>query len=292
MRMLWATALICAGLLLTGPAGAQTVKIGSKNFTEQYIAAEIYAQALEGAGFKVERRVNLGGTMIAHAALTAGQIDLYPEYTGTALLAVMKGEVSGDPKKVFDQVKAFYEEKFGLTWLTPTNVNNGYAIIVRPDTAARYKLDTLTSLAAVSKELVLGAGTEFTDRFDGLPGLKQVYGIEFKQFRQFAKLGLRYDALQAKQVDVANGFSTDWQIEQEKLVVLTDDKTLFPPYFLAPIIRQDTLRTNPRIAEVLNRVSATMDTETMRRMNAEVERDKDEPKDVARRFLRSKSLVN
>lgn len=291
MRTLWATALLCA-TLLAAPAWAQTIKVGSKNFTEQYVAAEIYAQALEGAGFRVDRRINLGGTMIAHTALTAGQIDVYPEYTGTALLAVLKGEVSGDPQKVYDQVKSYYEDKFGLTWLAPTAVNNGYAIIVRPEIAARYKLDTLTSLGAASRELVLGAGTEFTDRYDGLPGLKAVYNIEFKQFRQFAKLGLRYDALQAKQVDVANGFSTDWQIEQEKLVVLKDDKNLFPPYYLAPVIRQDTLRANPRLADVLNRVSATMDTETMRRLNAEVERDKDEPKDVARRFLRSKSLVN
>ncbi len=289
----WIKGLLCGALLLAaGGAGAQTVQVGSKNFTEQYILAEIYAQAIENAGIKVSRKINLGGTLIAQKALTSGEIDLYPEYTGTALLAVMKAEVSSDPQKVYDQVKAYYEKEFSLTWLKPTGINNGYAIIVRPETAAQYKLTTLSDLAGASRQLVLGAGTEFLDRWDGIPGLKGVYGVEFKAFRQFAKLGLRYDALAAKQVDVANGFATDWQIEDQKLVTLRDDKDLFPPYFVAPVIRQSTLAAQPRLAEILDRVSATLDTDTMRRLNAEVERDRQEPADVARAFLKSKGLAS
>ena len=285
--------LAAIALLLAPRVGAaQTVKIGSKNFTEQFIIAEIYAAALENAGFKVERKINLGGTLIAQKAMEAGEIDLYPEYTGTALVAVLKAPVKSNPQEVFDQVKAYYEKTFNLTWLKPANINNGYAMIVRPDTAAKYHLKTLADLGAgPSKDLIMGAGPEFLDRQDGLPGLKATYGIEFKEFKQFAKLGLRYDALAAKQIDVANGFATDWQIAEQKLVVLEDDKGLFPPYYVAPVIRQQTLTAHPRIADVLEKVDAALDNATMRDMNAKVERDKDEPKEVAVAFLRSKGLI-
>ena len=293
MRLDWIKGLAFGAALLAvhAAASAQTVKIGSKNFTEQYILAEIYAQAIEDAGIKVERKINLGGTLIAQRAIVSGEIDMYPEYTGTALLAVLKAEVASDPQQVYDTVKAYYEKEFKLTWLQPTAVNNGYAIILRPETAAQYKLATLSDLQAAGPKLVLGAGPEFLDRFDGIPGLRQVYGIEFKEFKQFAKLGLRYDALAAKQIEVANGFSTDWQIGDGKLVTLRDDKALFPPYFVAPVIRMPTLAAQPRLAEILDKVSATLDTEAMRRMNAEVERDREEPRDVAKAYLKSKGLI-
>lgn len=286
--------MLAAAALLIVPraSAAQTVKVGSKNFTEQFIVAEIYAAALEGAGFKVERKINLGGTLIAQKAMEAGEIDLYPEYTGTALVAVLKAPVKSDPQEVFEQVKAYYEKNFGLTWLKPANINNGYAILVRPDTAAKYGLKTLGDLGAgPARQLVMGAGPEFLDRQDGLPGLKAAYGIEFKEFKQFAKIGLRYDALTAKQIDVANGFATDWQIAEQKLVVLDDTKGLFPPYYLAPVIREQTLKANPRIADILEKVDAALDNATMRELNAKVERDKDEPKDVAAAFLKSKGLT-
>src|SRR5471032_3599348 len=132
-------ALAAILMLVTGlaPASAQTIKVGSKNFTEQYILAEIYAAALENAGFKVERKINLGGTLIAHAAITSGEIDLYPEYTGTALISVVKTAISSDPQKVYDEVKGFYEKEFKITWLKPTGINNGYVLIVRPETAEK-----------------------------------------------------------------------------------------------------------------------------------------------------------
>ena len=273
-------------------AAAQTVKIGSKNFTEQFIIAEIYAAALENGGFKVERKINLGGTLIAQKAIEAGEIDLYPEYTGTALVAVLKAPVKSNPQEVFEEVKAYYEKNFGLTWLKPANINNGYAILVRPETAAKYQLKTLADLGGgPSKQLIMGAGPEFLDRQDGLPGLKAVYGIEFKEFKQFAKIGLRYDALTAKQIDVANGFATDWQIAEQKLAVLEDTKSLFPPYYLAPVIREQTLKANPKIADILEKVDAALDNATMRELNTKVERDKDEPKDVAIAFLKSKGLI-
>ncbi|ATU93202.1 glycine betaine ABC transporter substrate-binding protein [Phyllobacterium zundukense] len=269
---------------------AQTVKIGSKNFTEQFVVAEIYAQALEKAGITVERRLNLGATLIAHSALTNGEIDLYPEYTGTALAAVVKGDLSGSADKIYKDVKDYYEKNLQLTLLEPTQINNGYAIITLPETAEKYKLKTLTDLGPASKELSFGAEGGFGERKDGLPGLKQVYGIEFKDFRIFAKLGIRYSALTSKNIDVSYGFSTDWQIADSNLVVLDDDKHLFPPYYLVPVVRQDTLAKNPKIAEVLNKVSPLLTNEIMRGLNAAVERDKKEPKEVAEEFLKEKGI--
>jgi osmoprotectant transport system substrate-binding protein len=289
LSSLMATFLLAFAAVI--PAAAQTVKVGSKNFTEQYILAEMFAAALESAGVEVERKINLGGTLIAHRALTTGEIDVYPEYTGTALISVVKGEVSSDAQKVYEQVKDFYEQHFKVTWLKPAGINNGYAMIVRSETAEKFNLKTLSDLGKVAKELSIGAGPEFADRKDGLPGLKAVYGAEFKEFRQFAKLGLRYDALAARQIDIANGFATDWQIADHKLVVLADDKNLFPPYYVAPVIRQETLARNPTIKDALNEVSALLDNDTMRRLNARVEQEREEPRSVARTFLRDKGIL-
>ena len=157
-------------------------------------------------------------------------------------------------------------------------------------TAEKYKLKTLTDLGPVSKELSFGAEGGFGDRADGLPGLKRVYGIEFKDFRIFAKLGIRYSALANKDIDVGYGFATDWQIADGKLAVLEDDKQLFPPYFLVPVVRQDTLAANPKIAEVLNKVSPLLTTDNVRELNAKVDRDKEEPADVAAAFLEANGL--
>src|SRR5580700_10020390 len=187
-------AIALAVVAFGSTASAQTLKVGSKNFTEQFIVAELYAASLEAAGFKVERKINLGATLVAHEALRTGAIDLYPEYTGTGLGAVMKaqGATETDPQKVYLMVKAYYEKEYKLTWLKPSGI------------------------AKVAGKLKLGAGPEFGDRRDGIKGLKEVYGIEFGEFRQFAALRLRYDALMQKQIDVANGFATDWQIAAEK----------------------------------------------------------------------------
>jgi len=278
---------ICLG----ASSHAQAVRVGSKNFTEQFIVAEIYAQALDGAGIKAQTRPNLGATLIAHAALLNGDIDLYPEYTGTAMAHVVKGDLSGSAEQTYQTVKSYYEKNLHLTLLEPTHINNSYAIVVLSETAARYKLKTLSDLGTASAELSFGAEGSFADRSDGLPGMSRVYGIHFKEFRNLAKLGIRYTALTSKNIDVSFGFTTDWQIAEDKLVVLADDKHLFPPYFLVPVIRQDALARNPRIAVVLNRVSALLTNENMRAINAAVERDKEEPKDVAAQFLKEKGVL-
>jgi osmoprotectant transport system substrate-binding protein len=284
---------VLAAVAFAGSASAQTLKVGSKNFTEQFIVAELYAAALEQAGFKVERKINLGGTLVAHEALRTGGIDLYPEYTGTGLGAVMKlqGPTETDPEKAWQTVKAFYEKEYKLTWLKPSGVNNGYAMVVRPETAQAMGLKTLSDLAKVAGKLKLGAGPEFGDRRDGIKGMKEVYGIEFGEFRVFAALRLRYEALVQKQIDIANGFATDWQIAAEKFTALADDKGLFPPYFLAPVVRMDTVAGNEKAVEALLKVGTLIDNATMQELNRQVEVDKKEPRAVAAAFLKAKGVI-
>jgi osmoprotectant transport system substrate-binding protein len=290
MRILLA---VIAALGFAASASAQTLKVGSKNFTEQFVVAELYAAALEAAGFKVERKINLGATLVAHEALRTGAIDLYPEYTGTGLSAVMKaqGPTEADPEKAYQTVKAFYEKEFKLTWLKPSGVNNGYAMVVRPETAQAMNLKTLSDLAKVAGKMKIGAGPEFGDRRDGLKGMKEVYGIEFGEFRQFAALRLRYEALLQKQIDIANGFATDWQIAAEKFAALKDDKNLFPPYYLAPVVRLDTVAGNAKAVEALLKVGSLLDNPTMQELNRQVEVDKKEPRAVAAAFLKAKGVI-
>ena len=294
MRLLARSAavMVLAMCVACGVAAAQTLKVGSKNFTEQFIVAELYAAALEAAGFKVERKINLGATLVAHEAIRTGAIDSYPEYTGTGLNAVMKaqGVTDAAPDKVYAMVKAHYEKEFKLTWLKPSGINNGYAIIVRPETARSLNLKTLSDLAKAASTLKIGAGPEFGDRRDGLRGLKEVYGIEFGEFRQFAALRLRYEALAQKQIDVANGFSTDWQIAAEKFFALDDDKGLFPPYYLAAVVRME-IAADQKVVETLERVGALLDNPTMQELNRQVEVDKKEPRRVAADFLKAKGIL-
>ena len=288
-QLVRAFALILATVALTATAALGQVRVGSKNFTEQFIVAEIYAQALEAAGIKVERKINLGGTLIAHKALEEKQIDVYPEYTGTMLLVVLKAEPMTDQKAVYEKVKEAYATK-GLVVLNQAPVNNTYVLVVRPDTAQKHKLQTLSDLARVSKELKLGAGPEFRDRKDGIPGLKAKYDMDFKEDLQLA-IGLRYQALKNDQIQIVNGYATDGMISAMKLTRLKDDKNLWPPYFVVPVVRKEVLDANPKVADILNRVSAMLDETTVAEMNYRVDGDKMEPKDVAHDFLKAKGVV-
>lgn len=286
----WAFSTLVLALLLPFASQAQqAVRVGSKNFTEQFVLAEIYAQALEAAGIKTEKKLNLGGTLIAQKALEEKQIDFYPEYTGTMLLAVLKQDPMTDPKAVYEKVKDSYA-KMGLVVLNQSNLNNGYVMVVRPETAQKYKLETLSDLTKVAKELRIGAGPEFRDRKDGLPGLKAKYDMVFGEDLQMA-IGLRYQALKNDQIQVVNGYATDGMISALKLKRLRDDKSLWPPYYVVPVIRKEALDANPKIGEVLNKVSSLLDESTMAQMNLQVDGDKLEPKDVARDFLKAKGLV-
>lgn len=284
-------AALAAVIGSTVPAQAQPVRVASKTSAEQVIVGEIYAAALEAHGIKVERKLAIGGTRVAHNALASGEIDLYPEYTGAALKSVLKEPMISDPATVYKKVKTFYEQEFEIVWLEPSRINNGSALVVRRDTANQYGLATLSDLARVSRQLKLGAGPEFADRRDGLPGLKEKYGIEFAEFREFDALALRYAALTSGQIDVVSGFATDWQIAAGKFVALGDDRNLFAPYYLAPVVRMETIGTYPQIETVLNKVSALLDNGVMRDMKQRVETEKDQPRNVAAAFLKSKGII-
>jgi osmoprotectant transport system substrate-binding protein len=278
-------AIACNG----GAGGA--IKVGSKDFTEQFILGEMYALVLENQGLKVERKLNLGGTPVAQAGLQSGQIDLYPEYTGTALLTVLKQPASSDQKQVFNTVSKTYKEKFNLVWLDPAPMNNAQALAMTEESAKKYGIKTISDLAAKASQLTIASTAEFQEREDGLPGLNKVYGgLKFKKLIPL-DAGLRYQALKNGQADVVEAFGTDGEISALKLVVLEDDKKLFPPYQVAPVVRQEVLDKNPGIRNALNTLSPKLTNETMQRLNYEVSGKQREPAEVAKEFLTKEGLL-
>jgi len=272
-------------------ASSQLIKVGSKDFTEAFILGEMYSLSLENAGFKVERKLNLGGTPVAHAGLVGGQIDLYPEYTGTGLLTVLKLPSKTDQKEVFDTVAKAYQEKFKLVWLDPAPMNNTQALAMTQAGAKKFGIKTISDMAAKAKELTIIGPPEFEAREDGLPGIKKAYGnFEIKAYKGVDS-GLRYKGLVDGQADVVVAFGTDGEINAFDLVVLEDDKKLFPPYQVAPVVRQDTLEANPKIKEILNAIAPKLTNITMQKLNYEVSGNKKEPAAVAKDFLLKEGLI-
>lgn len=276
---------LAALILAPQVSQAETITVGSKDFTEQFILGEMYALALEAAGFTVERKLNLGGTPVAHAALQSGEIDLYPEYTGTGLLTVLKLPTSGDPVEVYKTVAREYKERFQLIWLDPAPMNNTQALAMTRARAAELGIATLSDMAAKASELVMIGPPEFQVREDGLPGLQATYGnFRLKEYKAVDP-GLRYRGLLDGEADVVVAFGTDGEIAAFDLVILEDDKKLFPPYQVAPVVRQDTLEANPGIAKALNALSPLLTNAVMQELNYEVSGKQREPADVARAFL-------
>ncbi|MEW6502673.1 MAG: glycine betaine ABC transporter substrate-binding protein [Chloroflexota bacterium] len=271
---------------------SQTViRVASKDFTEQFILGEMYAQLLEYNGFKVERKLNLGGTPIAQKALESNEIDLYPEYTGTGLLTVLKLPVNTDPVAVYNTVKSEYASRFNLVWLDPAPMNNTQAVAMKRSRAQELRIETVSDLVAQASNLVMVGPPEFQEREDGLPGMRQVYGdFNFKEYKSVDP-GLRYQAINEGQADVTVAFATDGEIAAFDLVILRDDKGLWPPYQVAPVIRKDVLDENPNIAEILNGLAPLLTDEVMQRLNYEVSGKQREPADVAREFLQQQGLV-
>lgn len=289
-----AIALIGAALAVPGcgGGGGTRVAVGAKNFTEELILGEIYAQVLEGHGLRVARKLNLGGTDIAMEALRRGEIDLYPEYTGTALLTILKHAPIADARKIYALVKAAYAQDYGLTWLDPAPANNTQALATTGPIAAKYRLRTLGDLAAAAPQLRLGAIPEFLSRPDGLPGLQRAYGgFRFKETR-LIDIGLKYKALLIGDVDVVVAFGTDGEIAGDHLTVFVDDKHFWPAYNVAPVVRDQTLKAYPEIAEGLNRIAPLLTDAQMRSLNDEVEgQQKREAGDVAHDFIKAHGLA-
>ncbi len=264
----------------------RALRVGSKNFSESVLLGEIVAQALEARGVKVDRRLNLGGTFVCHRAMVAGELDLYPEYTGTAFTAILQQKPINDAPEVRQRVAREYEKRWQLQWSAPLGFENTFALVVRGDLARRLNLRKISDLAA-HPELRPGFGYEFVEREDGYKGLARAYGLHFEKPPAEMDLGLLYQALASGKVDVVAGNSTDGLIDAIGGVVLEDDRHYFPPYEAAYVVRGITWRTNAAVREVLQRLAGSLSVARMRALNARIDRDKARPEDVAREFLSS-----
>jgi osmoprotectant transport system permease protein len=272
-----------------GPA-LEPVVVGSKNFTEQVVLGEIVAALLEDRGFAVQRRLNLGGTSLCHAAVRAGQIDLYVEYTGTALTEILKRPARSDPALVLREVVAGYRE-VGLQVGQPLGFNNSYALVVRPADAASRGLRRISDLAPHAARLRVGLFGEFLEREDGMPGLQRAYGFRFAQPPREMDLGLLYQALASGQVDLVVGSATDGLIAALDLVVLEDDRRYFPPYDAVLVMNAAGLARRPGLDEALRALDGRIGEPAMRRLNHAVDGEHRAPAAVAREFLREAGLV-
>jgi osmoprotectant transport system substrate-binding protein len=264
----------------------QRIVVGSKNFTESDLLAEIVAQQIERrTGLPVERRLHLGGSFVCHQAITTGAIDAYVEYTGTAFTAILKQIPISDPDSVLRFVDAEYGRQFQLRWTAPFGFNNTFAILVRHADAARYHLATISDLARLAPRWKAGFGYEFLERADGFPGLANMYGLRFSQPPTAMDLGLTTRALADGNVDVIAGNSTDGQIAALDLVQLTDDRHYFPPYQAAPVIRADVLERYPQVAAALEELGGKISDAEMRRLNALADVEHRDIADIAREWL-------
>jgi osmoprotectant transport system substrate-binding protein len=272
-----------AALLLLAAVGGcgtgERVVVGSKNFTEQRVLGELLSQVIEAAGLPVERKLDLGGTFVCDAALRAGQIDVYVEYTGTALTAVLKEPPDTDPARVLARVREAYAAA-GLVWTEPLGFDNTFVLVVRPDAGVR----TISAAVGPARGWTAAFGYEFQQRPDGYPALQRTYGLAFRDVRTM-DLGLLYRALADRQADVAAGSATDGPIDTLGLLVLADDEHAFPPYEAVPVVRQATLERFPTLRGVLASLAGKLSVETMRRLNRAVDGEHRAPAEVVRELL-------
>ena len=268
------------------PIRENRIVIGTKNFTEQLVLGEIIAQQIETkTHLPVERRFYLAGTYICHQAILGGRIDIYPEYTGTALTAVLKETPSADREKVYDQVKTEYAKRFNLTVGPPFGFNDTFAIEIRGDDARRMGLKTISQAARYTPKWRAGFGYEFMERPDGYKGLAATYGLHFADNPRIMDLGLLTRALKDKQVDLIAGNTTDGLIPALDLFVLEDDKHYFPPYEAVPIIRQQTLASHPEVKQALDELAGKISDSEMRQLNYAVDGQHRDVKEVVHEFL-------
>ena len=268
------------------------VVIGSKNFTESLILGELMAQTIEAhTNLKVERRFYLAGTYICHQAVLVGRIDIYPEYTGTALTAILKQQAGHDKEEVFQRVRSEYEDRFGLTLGPAFGFNDTFAMEIRDEDARRLNIRTLSQAAEVAPRWRAGFGYEFMERPDGYRGLAATYGLHFTVPPRVMDLGLLARALRDHQIDLAAGNTTDGLIPTLGLFVLEDDRHYFPPYEAVPVIRQQALRQHPEIAHILAELAGKISDKEMQRLNYAVDGQHEDVKEVVHDFLRDKGVA-
>lgn len=264
-----------------------TIRVGSKDFTENLVIAEIYALALEDNGYTVERVSNISSSLI-HNSIVNDEIDLYPEYTGTGLLSVLGEDMETDPEKVYKTVKKEYEEQFNLTWLDYASANDSQGLVIRTEVANSLNIKTISDLQAHASELRFASQGEFDEREDGLPGLEKTYGTFNWQSSKVYDNSLKYSVLENDEADVTPAYTTEGQlVNTDEFTLLEDDKQFWPPYNLAPVVRDNILDNNPDIKTILNNISAKLDTETVTELNAKVDVDGQEYTDVAKEYYDS-----
>ena len=264
-------------------AAKNPIRVGSKNFTESLVLGEIYALALEDNGYKVERKLNIASSVV-HTAIVNREIDLYPEYTGTGLLAVLKHALVTDPKKVYNLVKSEYRKKFNIVWLNYSPVNDSQGLVINRSIADKLGIRTISDLQKHAASIRFASQGEFDIREDGLPALEKVYGkFNFKAKAVFDN-SLKYDVLANDKADLAVAYTTEGNLVDKRFLVLADDKQVWPPYNIAPIIRKEILDRNPKLAQVINQVTATLDNEKVIKLNAEIDVKNREYTDVAKEY--------
>ncbi len=278
-------------LTACAPPRSSRITIGAKNFTEQVVLGELLAQEIESLTHQpVDRRFYLAGSYLCHQALISGRIDAYPEYTGTALTAILKQPLDRDPQRVFATITRLYAQNFQVKVEPGLGFNDTFAMVVRTPDADRNHWQTISNIAPKAAQLRLGVGYEFQSRPDGLPGLESAYDLHFGDRPRVMDLGLLYRALSSNQVDIVAGNSTDGPIRALDLRPLVDDRHYFPPYEAVPLVREDSLRLHPEIQQAMDKLANKVTAAEMQSMNDAVDAQHRDVADVVRRFRESKNL--
>jgi osmoprotectant transport system substrate-binding protein len=279
--------------------GGPSVTVSSKKFTEQIILGYLYALAFEDEGYDVERKMNLGSEQVMDKSLQDGTIDVYPEYTGTAYVAILKKPSDSYPKsdeETYEQVAEFYKNRKDtpMQMLPPAPFNNSYGIVMLTDEANKLGIEDLNDLAEKSDQLVFSSYSEFQNRSDGYPNMQKNYnnGFDFKEIKIVNDLGIRYKALAEGEADVGIGYTTDGQLASPKLKVIEDPKTIWPIYEPAPVVTQEFLDKNPDAKKILNEVSSSLNADKMRALNGAVDLEQEDYEDVARQHLEDEGIIN
>ena len=286
------TLALAAILFFTGCAKNDSITIGSKDFGENIVIAEMLSQLVEThTDLKVNRKLNLGGTFVNFNAIKNNQIDLYPEYTGTGLTAHLKMDVVNDPDESYRIVSEEFVKQWDIVWLEPFGFNNTYTLAVTPEVYEKYGVETYSDMIPYAGEMVFGAEHEFFDRQDGFDGLVEMYGLYFKGEPMKLNASLKYQAIGRGDMDVTDAFATDGPIKQYNLKILEDDLGFFPPYHAAPIVRKEVLDKHPELKSVLNMLAGKLDDATMTELNYLVDVEGKAVEQVAKEFLTSLNLV-
>jgi osmoprotectant transport system substrate-binding protein len=297
--LLAVTAAACGGGAGGGESSSgPSVSVGSKKFTEQILLGEMYAQAFEDEGYNVKRELNLGSEQVMDKSLQDGTIDMYPEYTGTAYVAILKKPPESYPKtaeETYEQVAEFYKNRKDtpMQMLKPAPFENNYGIVMLTKEADKLGIETLDDLAAKSDQLIFSSYSEFQNRSDGYPNMKESYPkLDFKDIKIVNDLGIRYKALAEGEADVGIGFTTDGQLASPKLKVIEDTKDIWPKYYPAPVVTQEFLDKNPDAKKIINEVSSSLNADKMRQLNGAVDLEQEDYEDVARQHLEDEGIIN